>query len=131
MAKDSISTVPVTAIRTEPRFDGLVEWSSSVVGDLEVGARDLIFKDWVIPFENIQDAVLNKEVFFWRKVVTLAVNSESCKYVFTIRESTVNEEIFPFPVRITRRKSPMGKAVLIAAALGIANIVWGLLSYYL
>lgn len=126
MSENAISSIKVTGLRREPRVDEVLEWSRGETGNLKFGANQLEFNDWSIPFKSIHDAVLNKETVLFRKVRTLAIKSEAGEFMFTFHEPIKETTKFPFQIRITERKSFIGKLILFALVILLVDIIWNI-----
>ena len=118
-----------TGSRLEPRLDKVIEWSFPKEGELVINADNLRFGEWIIPNTKITDAVLNSERLFIKKRQTLLINCEGAKYSFGFYNLVGGDVVFPFEVRITERRSLMGKLVLIAIAVVLFNVAWQLIKY--
>ena len=126
MSKSTKFTIKVTALRVEPRIDNVKEWSRGETGNLDLGANQLTLDDWSVPYRSIQDAVLNTETMFFRKVQTLAIKSDAGEYMFTLHEPMEETSKLLFPVRITERKSPIGKLFLFGVVIFFVSIAWNI-----
>jgi hypothetical protein len=118
-----------TGSRQEPGIDNVAEWSFPKEGNLEQDENNTLFGDWVIPNTQITEAVLNSENLFIKKRQTLLINCEKTKYVFGFYKPVENDFIFPFEVRVTKRRSFIGKLVLFAVAVLLLSSLWQLFRY--
>lgn len=131
MSENAISPIKVTGLRREPRVDNVLEWSRGEIGNLDFGIEHVRFNDWSIPYSSIQDAVLNKEFMLFRKVQTLAIKSDDGEYMFTLHDLVDETRRFPFQLRITERRSFVGKVFLLAIIVFLVGIGWDILKAYL
>jgi hypothetical protein len=131
MSTNSISSLSVTALRREPRVDGVLEWSRGEPGNLNIGTSRLTFNDWSIPYDSIYDAVLNKETMFFRKTQTLAIKSDEGEFMFSFHEPIEEVNEIPFQIRITERRSFIGKLFLFGFIMLLVNIAWNLLKAFI
>lgn len=118
------TNLTVTGQRLEPRIDGVVEWSRGEIGELELGLDSAMFKDWLIPYVAIDDAVLNTERLLLKKVQCLAIEAETGRYMFILHKPIEPAHEFPFPVRITERRSAYGKLLLFASVLFLLKVAF-------
>lgn len=121
------SSLTVTGIRLEPRVDDVVEWSRGEDGELEFGPDTVTFMGWSVPYVLIQDAVLNSERMYLRKVQCLALKAETGQYMFTLHQPIATANDFPFPVRVTERRTLVGKWVFLGVAVFILKLTWDIL----
>lgn len=122
-------SIQSTGSRLEPGTDNLEEWSFPREGTLELDEDSTRFGDWVIPNTKITAAVLNSERFLVMKRQTLLIKCDEGKYIFGFNNPVENDFIFPFDVRITERRSFIGKLMLFAIAIFLLNILWQILKY--
>ncbi len=120
-----------TGSRLEPRIDNVVEWSYPIEGELEINENNAKFGEWIIPKDEVSDAVLNTERFMFKKRQTLLIESDGLKYVFGFFDPINGDFVFPFEVRITERRSFIGKLMLFAIVVFFVGITWELVKYFL
>ena len=126
MLENAISSIRVTGLRREPRVDDVLEWSRGETGNLDLGANQLTFNDWSIPYDSIHDAVLNKEIMLFRKMQTLAIKSDAGEYMFTLHDPIEETNKIPFQIRVTEKKSFVGKLFLFAVVILLVDIAWNI-----
>jgi hypothetical protein len=114
----------VFGMRQEPRIDGVLEWSRPVEGEIVFETGVTKFNDWSISNKEITNAVLNSEKYFFKHTQSLAIESESGKYMFALAEPADNTYKFPFPVTFTNSVSPIGKLFRIVAIFGLVYIAY-------
>ena len=114
----------VFGMRQEPRIDGVLEWSRPIEGEIVFEADITSFSDWSIFNGDVKNAVLNSEKYFLRRAQTLAIESESGKYMFMLAKPVGNNHEFPFPVTITQSISPIGKIFRVVAVSGLIYIAY-------
>ena len=114
----------VFGMRQEPRIDGVLEWSRPVEGEIVFEGGITKFSNWSISNREIKNAVLNSERYFLRRTQTLAIESESGKYMFMLAEPVDNTYDFPFPVTFIQSVSYIGKIFRIAAIIGLIYIAF-------
>jgi len=122
-----------TGIRTEPRFDQALEWSSQEKGELLLTSDTCKFNEWVIENHSIDNAVVNTEKLFDRANQSLAIQCGEQKYLFGFYTPITEDFDFPFPVRFTNNRSFAGKALrylkIIAVGYGVFLLIMFLLSF--
>jgi hypothetical protein len=124
----------VFGMRQEPRIDGVLEWSRSVEGEIVFESDFTKFGDWTISNDEIKNAVLNSERYFWRRSQSLAIESGSGKYMFMLAVPVDNTYNFPFPVFFTHSVSYIGKIFRLVEIFGliyIAFLIWSIGRYFL
>ena len=120
------ASIHATGSRLEPRIDNVVEWSYPIEGELEIHEGSARFGDWVIPNNEVSDAVLNTERFLFKRRQTLLIESDGQKYVFGFYDPIDVDFEFPFAVRVTEKRSFVGKLLLFAVAAFLLGITWEL-----
>ena len=124
---NTISSYKVTGVRREPRVDGVLEWSRGENGELNFESNRVTFNDWSIPYTNVLDAVVNRESILFRKTQTLAIRSEDGQFMFYFHKPTEELRDIPFEIRVTEKRSFIGKLFLLMIILFLVNLVWNLL----
>jgi len=123
------ASIHSTGSRLEPRIDNVVEWSFPKEGDLVIDENSTRFGDWVIPNALIGEAVLNSERLIIKKRQTLLINCDGAKYAFGFYTPVGSDFAFPFEVRVTDKRSFIGKLILFAVAIFVINLFWQLIKY--
>ena len=113
------------------RFDGVIEWSRPVEDEIQFGSNKIKFHDWIIPYDEIKGAVLNSERYFSKPVQSLAIESESGKFLFTFVHQIDENFEFPFNVTITSSRSYFGKKYRIIKIIGLAYVAMVILNIVL
>ena len=109
----------------------MVEWSYPVKGDLALYPNEARFENWVIPRAQVIDAALNTERLLFKKRQSLLVDCGESKYMFGLYNSIDSDIEFPFQVRVTEKRSFVGKLILFGVVIFLINISWQILGKFI
>ncbi len=124
-------SIAVTGSRLEPRIDQAIEWSFPEKGSLVIQKDVTQFQDWVIPNSEIKDAVLNNERLIFKNRQSLLLDCGRDKYVFGLISNIEQDTNFPFDVRVTKKRSFMGKLMLFGIAIFVFNVVLDIVQMFI
>jgi hypothetical protein len=91
----------VVGSKMEMQEDGSQSWSTCEIGNLRFNDNELEFSNWIIPYSNINKAILNGEkTMSFKKHYSLLVETDFAMFMFNLGDSEYWEHL-PFAFQKT------------------------------
>ena len=95
-----------------------------MTGELEISAKEIRFCEWLIPVEEIDEAIFDSSKSIRSRMQHFGVQCRDIKYLFQLDKLIDPPYLFPFKVQVNERRSYLGMFISFVVAAYVVVQAW-------